>query len=105
MHCDAPAAGNYCVCRCTRRFILLHPLRPSLVLSAADRWLPKPIWGVGTLAASILDQPVRALSRGWLNTQTAAVESSPESYDQKRAAELWTAAAAVSGLPAELLPL
>lgn len=82
------------------------PLSPCVSLSSlapADRWLPWPFWGLSTLAASVMDQPIRGLSRGLLLSRTAAVESSPESYDRKRAAELWTAAAVVAGLPEELM--
>lgn len=77
------------------------PARPRL---PADRWLPWPLWGLTTLACSVLDQPVRGLSGGRLLASTAAVASSPESYDRARATELWTAAAAVAGLPEAIFP-
>jgi hypothetical protein len=68
----------------------------------ADGWLPSPLWKGVALLASVVDQPLRRLSCGVVASSTAAVRSSPESYDRLRARELWNAAADAAGLPQEV---
>jgi NAD(P)-dependent dehydrogenase (short-subunit alcohol dehydrogenase family) len=53
-------------------------------------------WGIATLAVSMLDWPVRACSRGRFAGRTAEVRSSPASYDEATASELWEEAGAAA---------
>ena len=46
-------------------------------------------WGLATLAVSMLDWPVRRCTGGRAAGRTAEVPSSPASYDEKVASELW----------------
>jgi NAD(P)-dependent dehydrogenase (short-subunit alcohol dehydrogenase family) len=68
----------------------------------SDSWLPQPLWKLCGLLVSIVDQPLRWLSRGVFGSWVGAVRSSPESYDRRRAAELWRISAEVAGLPLEV---
>jgi NAD(P)-dependent dehydrogenase (short-subunit alcohol dehydrogenase family) len=68
----------------------------------ADGWLPNVVWKGAALLASIADEPLRRVSCGSMGVTTAAVRSSPESYDRLRARELWNAAADAAGLPQEV---
>ena len=67
----------------------------------ADSVLPKPLWLLMTGLSSVLDQPLRGLSRGALAATVAAVASSPESYERARAEELWDEASRAAELPAD----
>lgn len=59
-------------------------------------------WGIATLAVSMLDWPVRACSRGRFAGRTAEVRSSPASYDEATAGELWEKAGAAAGRVKEM---
>ncbi|MEW5307215.1 MAG: hypothetical protein WDW36_009623 [Sanguina aurantia] len=59
-------------------------------------------WGVTAVVYGFLDWPVRSLSSFKLASQTKAVRSSTQSYDQKLATELWDVSADVAKLPRAL---
>jgi hypothetical protein len=56
------------------------------------------MWGLGTLACSVLDWPVRRCSRGRAAAVTFEVPSSPASYDATTAGALWDEAGKAAGL-------
>ena len=56
------------------------------------------LWGLGTLACSLLDWPVRRCSKGAMAGATAEVPSSPSSYNTQLAIELWDEAEKAAGL-------
>ncbi|KAI3424130.1 hypothetical protein D9Q98_009490 [Chlorella vulgaris] len=57
------------------------------------------VWGLSTLAHSLLDWPLRRLSGGRILAQTRCVPSAPLSYDSTLAAQLWDLSADAAQLP------
>jgi NAD(P)-dependent dehydrogenase (short-subunit alcohol dehydrogenase family) len=94
---DAPRAAHREPCRLyfARGLFARAPV-------TADGWLPNVVWKGAALLASIADEPLRRVSCGSMGVATAAVRSSPESYDRLRARELWNAAADAAELPQEV---
>ena len=70
--------------------------RPRRRRATASWHLNYYAWGIATLAVSMLDWPVRACSRGRFAGRTAEVRSSPASYDEATASELWEKAGAAA---------
>lgn len=58
------------------------------------------VWGVGTALLSLLDWPLRRMTKGaaWMSS-TLQVPSVPASYDKELAARLWDLSADAAKVP------